>query len=314
MLRGLSFRQIEAFRAVVLRGSISGGANYLGLTQPAVSRLIRDLESRLELKLFTRRGNAIHINPEAHALFREVERHFLGLEKIEKAAEHIRHAKIGRLHIAAYTGASTRFFPHLVGRYLDQFPMANVVLHNTTSPLVIEGVSTGRYDLGLALTPSAYPGIEAEPLTGLNAVAVVPVDHHLVERDCITIDDLCDSPLLSLGMNSPVWGQFSGLLQSMRVKPRVLFEATVSESLCTLAGLGKGIAIIDPFTPFGLNNPDIVIKAFRPTLEYPVSLIYQAKSARSGVVKAFARLVREGLAELPFQNHLRAAYGRDESL
>lgn len=300
-MRGLSFRQIEAFRAVVLRGSISGGANYLGLTQPAVSRLIRDLEHRLGLKLFTRSGNAIHINPEAQVLFREVERHFLGLEKIEKAAEHIRHAKLGRLHIAAYTGASTRFLPHLIARYLDRFPMANVVLHNTTSALVIEGVSTRRFDIGIALTPSAYPGIEAEPLTGLRAVAVVPANHHLVERDYIMIDDLCDSPLLSLGMNSPVWGQFSGLLQSMRVKPRVLFEATVSESLCTLAGLGKGIAIIDPFTPFGLNNPDIVFKPFRPPLEYPVALIYQKDSVRSGVVREFARLVREGLADLPYQ-------------
>lgn len=302
MARQLSFRQIEAFRAVVLRGSISGGADHLGLTQPAVSRLIRDLEERLQLSLFIRTGNAIQISPEAHVLFREVERHFLGLQKIETAAEHIRHAQKGRLQIASYTGASTRFLPFLVARYIDRFPMANLVLHNTTSRMVVEGVSSRRYDLGLALAPSGYAGIEVEPLPGLRAVAVVPVRHKLAEREFVSIEDLCDSPLLSLGMGSPIWGQFAGLLQSMRVRPRILFEATASESLCALVALGKGIAIIDPFTPFGFNNPDVVMKPFQPTLHYPVALVFQEGSSRSRVVSEFAKLIRDGIRDLPYQD------------
>ncbi|MCW3475509.1 LysR substrate-binding domain-containing protein [Limobrevibacterium gyesilva] len=293
-----SLRQIEAFRAVVLIGSISGGAAHLGLTQPAVSRLIRDLEYRIGLTLFERRGNAVQANAEALLLYKEVEQQFLGLDRIEVAVRHIREAQLGSIRIAAFTGAAIRFLPHVTARYLDTHPGARVTLQSTTSPGVLDGVSLRRFELGMAHSPAAYLGIEAEAMEGLSAVCAVPANHPLAARPEIGLDDLHGVPLLSLGQSSPIWSRLTALLQSRSVEPMVLVEANASESLCTLAAMGKGIAIIDPFTAAHLDRPEVALKPLVPAINYPVSLIFNKGLPRSRMVEEFAGLIRTEAALL----------------
>src|SRR5690606_38915260 len=86
----LNIRQIEAFRAVMLSGSVVGAAKLLNVTQPGVSRTIGHLELHLGYELFERRGRRIFPTPEAEALYREVERLYVGVEQIGQAAMDIR--------------------------------------------------------------------------------------------------------------------------------------------------------------------------------------------------------------------------------
>src|SRR5689334_5360595 len=81
-IRRPNLRQVEAFRAVMLTGSATAGAAFMGVTQPAVSKLLRDFQHHLKLKLFERRGTGIAPTAEAVTLFGEVERSFIGIERI----------------------------------------------------------------------------------------------------------------------------------------------------------------------------------------------------------------------------------------
>nr|WP_233278980.1 LysR family transcriptional regulator [Agrobacterium radiobacter] len=69
-------RQLEAFRAVMLTGGMTSAANLVRITQPAISRLIRDLEEEIGISLFERTGNRLRPTREAGILFKEVSRHF----------------------------------------------------------------------------------------------------------------------------------------------------------------------------------------------------------------------------------------------
>ncbi|HAD86250.1 MAG TPA: transcriptional regulator, partial [Rhodospirillaceae bacterium] len=75
----LNLRQVEAFRAVFQTGSMTAAGELMGGSQPAVSRLIRDLEAETGLPLFERAGGRVIATPDAVALIREVERSFHGL-------------------------------------------------------------------------------------------------------------------------------------------------------------------------------------------------------------------------------------------
>ena len=69
----LTFKQIEAFRSVMVNGSVVGAAKLMNLTQPSVSRTIALLEIRLGYPLFVRRGRRLLPTPQADALYREVD-------------------------------------------------------------------------------------------------------------------------------------------------------------------------------------------------------------------------------------------------
>src|SRR5262245_10941276 len=97
----LNPRQIEAFRALMLTGSATSAARMIYVTQPAVSRLVRDPQQTLGLKLFERRGTRLMPTSEALSLYAEVERSFVGLDRIQQAADELRTRRAGVLRIAA---------------------------------------------------------------------------------------------------------------------------------------------------------------------------------------------------------------------
>ena len=107
----LSQRSLEAFRCVMRAGTVSAAADEMAISQPAVSRLIRDLEERLQLPLFSRRGGRVVATREAHELWTEVERSFVGLGQIERAATQIRQGYRATLTIAAAPAIASSVMP-----------------------------------------------------------------------------------------------------------------------------------------------------------------------------------------------------------
>ena len=86
----LNPRQLEAFHWVMMRGSATAAASAMHVTQPAVSRLIRDFELACGLALFERQGNQLLPTPEATLLLAEVERYAMGLQSVERFAADLR--------------------------------------------------------------------------------------------------------------------------------------------------------------------------------------------------------------------------------
>src|SRR5207248_2605933 len=113
----INSRQVEAFRAMMLTGSVTDAAKLMAVTQPAVSRLLRDFQALLKMELFERRGSGLVPTASATALYMEVERSFVGLERITAAAEEIRSRRTGMLRIAAMPALSNG---HLALGWIDQ--------------------------------------------------------------------------------------------------------------------------------------------------------------------------------------------------
>src|SRR5680860_1373474 len=118
----LNLRQIEAFRAVFLTGSMTAAGDIMGISQPAVSRLIRDLEAEIGTRLFDRKGTRISATSDAVMLSREVERSFHGLDRIARAAEEMTRARRGALKIIATPATSIGWLPRIIARFRDERP------------------------------------------------------------------------------------------------------------------------------------------------------------------------------------------------
>jgi len=289
----LTSRQVEAFRAVMLRGSVSGAAEMLGLSQPAVSRLLRDMQDTLGLRLLERRGNGIAPNPEANLLFEEVQQSFISLARIERTAHEIRRAWRGKLRVAAMAGPAQGFLPVLAARFLRDHPDTFVAIHNHVASTTLERVALRQFDFGIAYAPPDYPGLEIEPLPRLEAVLAVPAGDPLASRDAVGPEDLRDRNLLSLGARSGIAVTLEAMLRVGGIMAPVVAEATASETLCRMVGQGAGIALIDPFTAAASRDPAVVMRRFRPRVSYTVALVFPSGLPRSRPVAILADLVRQ---------------------
>ena len=82
---GLTLRHIEVVLAVLREGSVTGAARLLAVSQPALSRTLKNAESRIGLQLFERRSGRLSPTPEALTLHRDIERVYREIEAVERA-------------------------------------------------------------------------------------------------------------------------------------------------------------------------------------------------------------------------------------
>ncbi len=95
----VTHRMIEAFRAAMLNGGVSAGADALGIPQPSMSRLIADLQRVVGFPLFQKSGRSVKPTDEALVLMTKVQQSFIGLEEITGFSEQLRKQRMGRFSI-----------------------------------------------------------------------------------------------------------------------------------------------------------------------------------------------------------------------
>ncbi|MDX3929819.1 MAG: LysR substrate-binding domain-containing protein [Shinella sp.] len=282
----INLRQVEAFRAVMLTGKMTAAAELMSVTQPAVSRLIADFERATRLLLFERRGNQISPTREALTLMREVDRAFVGLNRIALVAEEIGRHSAGTLRIAAMPALGNGILPRFLAHFLRDKPNLNASLSGLPSSMVIEAVAAGQADIGYADGPLDRPGftIETHPVA---AIVAIPASHPLAQKTIIEPKDLRGQRMISLE---------PGTIFAMRVEVALAgvtrlatLETRLSHTALSLVDEGAGIAIIDPTSASEFRGRNIVIRPFSIFIDAGFLAIRLADPVRSDIVERFSR-------------------------
>ena len=280
----INARQVEAFRAVMVTGSMTAAAELLGVTQPAVSRLVRDFELAVGFVLFERRGNQINPTPEAVALLSEVDRAFVGLGRIADHAAAIRTQQAGSLRVAALPALAMGVLPRFVGRFLRGRVGLQVAVHGMPSHMVIEAVAAGQADIGFAVGPLERPGFDVEPIAS-PSVVVMPRDHRLASRPYVRPRDLAGESMVGVAANTLFRSRLDAALGDV---PRsVPVETPLSHIACALVSEGVGIAIVDPFSASEFVGRGIVARPLRPGVDVGMLRFVPRQRTTSALAQTF---------------------------
>ncbi|WP_333722627.1 LysR substrate-binding domain-containing protein [Agrobacterium tumefaciens] len=257
-------RQVEAFRAVMLTGSMTAAAEMLGITQPAISRLIRDFEVQLALRLFERKGYQSVPTPDAITLFEEVKRSFVGLARISDMARAIKANLAGTLGIAAMPVLMSGALPRFVAGFMRDRPNLHISLAGPPSHLVLEAVTSGQADLGYAEGPFDQPGFDIEIMKA-GAVVIMPAHHRLACRTVVDAVDLAGEPIVGTGMHTLYRSWVDAALAN--VPHRIVVEASLSQIACLLVSEGVGLSVVSPYAAEEFLGRGLVAKTFTPRIE-----------------------------------------------
>ncbi len=253
-------RQIEAFRAVARIGAVTGAAEQLHISQPAVSRLIANLESRTGLELFARRKGRLRLTPEGEAFLREVDRHFKGLDALAEAAHRIAEHGPANLRILGFPSITNGVLPQAIARHLTRHPDVQISLDTDTTDRIAPQVAASQYDLGFAAggAPEGL-AVHARVIASRPWACVVPRGHALTGRDSIHAADLAGEALVGFSPSMSLRQAVDRLLADADVSPSYRVAAQTIESMCALVAEGCGIAVVHPYAThiahvFGLGT------------------------------------------------------------
>ncbi|QHE84923.1 LysR substrate-binding domain-containing protein [Hydrogenophaga sp. BPS33] len=290
--RPLNAKQLEAFRAVMLTGSMTGAGRFLSVSQPAITRLIRDLEEDLKLQLFNRDTGHIAPTQEARALYMEVERHYAGTERIREAAFAIREFKSARLKIAANLSLTLACLPKAIERFEKRFPTSMLSVQSGVSAEIIDLVSSGSVDIGFAAIHPGRRDVGSAPLAASQWLCMLPKGHPLEARTEITPADLDGVDFIAVGPSSMSRYELTGLKSSPNISPRIRLETRYSVSAATFVRQGLGVAMVDPLAASMSVGDGVSLRRFAPTVPYVLSVVYPALAKPNKLLDELINAVR----------------------
>lgn len=289
----MRIRQLECFRTLMIHGTMTRAAELLGISQPAISSTIANLEHETGLTLFVRKGGRLQPTPEARLFFVEAERALEAVEKTHRIAKEIRTGKRGHLAIAAYASISINLLPRLMAEFAKERPGLQLKIITRNSQSVRELMSTQQFDLAIAELPLDYPTSNMEVIS-YECQCMVPLGHPLAALDVITPADLDGVPFVSLFKGDPIYQQLAMAFSAYGASWNVVAETEFFSTACELVCAGMGVGIIDPVVSLPFTG-HLVLKPFSPPIKYEIALLLPTQEEPSQLAREFVRFLRQHL-------------------
>ncbi len=287
-------RQVEAFRAVMMTGGVTSAAEFLNVTQPAVSRLLKDFEAALALTLFIREGGRLAPREEAVSLYREVERIYVGLEHIAQIADNIRLQKGGVLRIGAVPTLSEICVDDVIPKYTALRPNASLIFETESTEHILDLTALRQYDIGFVFGHFDQKGLSAQTLAEGSAVAVMSAEHPLASQSECSIEDIARYRVIAPGRKTPLRIALDHLFAAMGTSFNRPIQASLHNCV-KLAAAGVGIGLADTLTALSYREK-AVIKPVVPHIPVHYSVVMPPQTPKNVIVEEFHELLREAVA------------------
>lgn len=289
----MNYKQIEAFRAVMVSGSASRAAELLQLTQPAISRSVLELEKAVGFALFNRIRGRLVPTAEGQVFYRDVEASFLGLDRLRISAARIRDFGTGDVRLASLAAMGSTLVPQAQRLFSQRHPSIAVTLQVASSSTIRELVSSGRFDVGLAADEIDVSGLEHQLFSTPKAVCALPPGHRLIEREVIKPSDLDGERFIALAPEDTVRRQLEELLRARGIKPQLVLETPNSATVCALAMEGLGIGLVNPSATDGYAARGVVFRPFSAAVHFRTLLIFRPDLPKSRMVRELVACLLE---------------------
>jgi DNA-binding transcriptional LysR family regulator len=294
----LSFRQLQVIRAVIRSGSITGAADALGVSQPAVSLMVRQCRSAAGFPLFARRKGRLQPTPEAAGLVADLDRVFDGVERINRLIDDMRVSNVGTVQIAATPTLAENVLPRAVALFQRSRPNVRVTIHTMDNFNVVDHVAQEHVDFGLALSPFLHVDARQIELCAADLVCVVGRESPLAGRSSVAPKDLSAVPLISFSKTLPLGMLVEGAFRKAGIALRVAHEVNQSSVACALVREGAGAAIIDPFWLAENRDQRLVALKLRPRTEVTAQVLVPKAAALSRPARSLLTIIESAARDL----------------
>lgn len=187
--------RLKVFYAVANRLSFTKAANELNISQPAVTKHIKEIENQLNTKLFDRKGTTIQLTESGKILFVYAEKSRQLYRDLEFAISQLNKQEKGKLKIGASTTIAQYILPEILAKFSSYYKDINIELVTHNSEDISTLLKNGQIDLGIVEGESKSSYFDYQKFKRDEIVLVCKADHRLANKN-FKIKDLYDIDLI----------------------------------------------------------------------------------------------------------------------
>jgi|FEC22Drversion2_1045045.scaffolds.fasta_scaffold01640_1 DNA-binding transcriptional LysR family regulator len=239
----MDLSHLRNFVAIADAGTMALAARQLHVSQPTLSRQVRELERVLGVRLFDRVGRRIVLAADGREMLARSRRLLAEAESLRERAAALGGGTGGVLRVGAPPQFVEAAMPQVLARYRRRHPQVEIKLVEDGAAPLIHAVKQGELHVAIgALRDVEF--LDGVLLYPLRVLAVMSPRHRLASRRTVSVTDVLRETLLILTPAFQTRRVFDEACQAARLEPRVLLESRSPQSLIALAAAGHGVAIV----------------------------------------------------------------------
>ena len=291
-------RQLEAFHAVATKGTMTRAAAHLGISQPAVSRLLSSFAAAVGFDLFNRVAGRLVPTREGALLLAEVERLLETAESIDRLTADLTDRRAGHLRIACLPGFAVSHLPGVLARFLSDRPRVRATLEPDRPERILEWLIRERYDCGISDEFTSHPAVRAK-LIGMRTVCILPLGHPLAARRELFPEDIAEENIIHTRRDSGFFHQLREVFAARGLRLSGRIETRQFTAACMLVAEGAGVSVVSQMDAQGYAHRGLVLRPFLPPVPHHLALIQPASARPSTLATEFLDAFEDSLS--PFR-------------
>ena len=244
----MELRHLRYFVAVAEEENVSRAALKLRVSQPGISRQIRDLEDEIGFQLLERSAKSVRLTAAGKVFLTEAREVLSHTEAAVEKARAVAQGGGGEIHIGYAPTPTVELLPCALHTFQNLAPGVRVNLHDLSSEEMLRGLLDGKLDLCLLVRLSARSmrGLKFELLREYPTCVAMSPNHPLAKQKQVSPKQLANEPLLAYTRaDYPEYHtMLEELFQPFGARPRIAEEHDSAPGLIAATEIGRGLAIV----------------------------------------------------------------------
>ena len=297
----MEIRVLRYFLAVAREGSITAAANLLHVTQPTLSRQIKELETELDKKLFVRKSHSMELTDEGILLKRRAIEIIDMVGKVENEFRSMEETVAGDVYIGCGETEAMRLIANIVKDIQEKYPHIKFHLYSGNSEAVGEQLDNGYLDFGILIQPADISKYNFINLPQKDTWGVLMrKDSPLAEKESIYKDDLKDIPLIvsRQAIESDIsQNEFSDWFGEDFEEINVVSTYNLIYNAAIMVEEGVGYAITLDKLVNTSEHSKLIFRPLEPCLESGLNIVWKKHQMFSNAANVFFKAIQENFAE-----------------
>jgi DNA-binding transcriptional LysR family regulator len=293
----VTLRQLRVFQAIAETRNFSRAGDRIGLTQPAVSRSIVELEAQLGLRLLDRTTREVVLSDAGQSLAMRLDRVLDDLDQTLAEVHGMAGARRGKVRIASSPTLSANLMPACIAECARRDPDIDFMLLDRVQQDVLDSVRAGEVDFGVVVEPPSTDDLHCEAILDDPFCLVMPQGHRLGDKHSVRWRALDGEPLVLLDHSSGSRRLIDEALSQQGARCEVRQQVGHPTTAFRMVEQGLGISVMPAFAIPPMGLPALIVRPLVPKVKRSIMLVHRRNRAPSPLAQRVWGLIREVAAQ-----------------
>ncbi|CAM2920957.1 LysR family transcriptional regulator [Paenibacillus sediminis] len=294
----MDIRHLQYFLEVARFKSFTKAAESLFITQPTISKTIKNLEEELGVVLLDRVGKKMELTDAGHIIANQAQNIVKSFQTLTSELDDLMNVRKGKIRFGLPPMVGSSFFPKVIGKFHEQYPEVTIQIFEDGAKKVETDVRNGTLDIGVVVLPVEDDVFDCFSFVDEKLKLLLPPAHRLTDREVVKLAELADESFVLFREDFTLHDRIITECVRTGFQPHVIYESAQWDLISEMVAAGLGIALLPETICREVDESRVhILPLIEPSIPWQLGMIWRKDRYLSYAARKWIELAQEELGD-----------------